>query len=149
MIAPESLHGQMVYLDSNILVYFMETPIQTPDNQHPFLNKLFQNIEIGLTLALTSQLTLAEVLVLPLREGNIPLEQAYRRILRGTPHFPVAPITLTILNKTADIRARYKGIKIADAIHIATAMESACDLILTADKQFRQCEREIPVSILE
>ncbi len=136
-------------MDSNILIYGIETPAHKTNIPLDILKTLFQNVQAGSTQVITSQLSLSEVLVLPLRENDRNLELTYRRMLRGTLHFSVVPITLAILNKTADIRAHYKGIKIADAIHIATAMEFACDLILTADKQFRQCEREIPVSILE
>lgn len=113
MIATESLRGQSTYLDSNILIYFLETPIDAPDQHHPFLRGLFRDIKMGLSTALTSQLTLAEVLVIPLRESDIKLERAYRGMLRGTPNFPVVPISLEILNKTAEIRARHKGAKIA------------------------------------
>lgn len=149
MINPQDLRGQSIYLDSNILIYGVEPPSHMPRLPLEILKNLFQDVQSGSTKAFTSQLTLSEALVLPLRENDRELEQTYRQLLKGTPHFPVKPVTLTILERSASLRAHYKGLKLADAVHLATAIESACDLFLTADKRLRQCEREIPISILD
>ena len=148
MIACDIPSDKTLYLDSNILIYAVETAYPEAPSSVALVG-LFQSVQSKLARVLTSQLTLSEVLVLPLREGNQGLEQTYRRLLRGSPNFGVSPVTLPILERSADLRARYKGIKLADAIHLATAIECSCHSFLTADKQFRQCEKEIPILLLD
>ena len=47
-------------------------------------------------------------------------------------------INQEIAKKAAQIRAEYKGFKAMDALQLAAACLSGCDLFLTNDKQLRQ-----------
>ena len=60
----------------------------------------------------------------------------------------VIPADKNIALKAAEIRAKYKGFKPLDAIHLATAILSGCSSFITNDKQLRQSE-EIPVFTME
>lgn len=50
----------------------------------------------------------------------------------------IVEINQEIAKKAAQIRAEYKGFKAMDALQLAVACLSGCDLFLTNDKQLRQ-----------
>jgi predicted nucleic acid-binding protein len=85
----------------------------------------------------TSQLTLLEVLVKPLRDGNAALANLFRGVLLGTTGFDCLPIQLSTLEVAAQIRAQH-SLKTPDAIHAATALEVGCALFVTNDSVFRR-----------
>ena len=53
------------------------------------------------------------------------------------------------LTKAAQIRAEYKGFKAMDALQIATACLSGCDLFLTNDKQLKQFKEVKCITVAE
>lgn len=55
----------------------------------------------------------------------------------------VISIDRAIAEEAARIRGRYKYFKAMDALQIAAAMVSKCDVLLANDKQLRQ-EEELP-----
>lgn len=57
-------------------------------------------------------------------------------------------IDATIAEQGAKIRGQYKNFKAMDALQIATAMTSGCDMFFTNDKQLRQ-EKELPCMTME
>ena len=52
----------------------------------------------------------------------------------------IVPVSNNIALKAARIRAKYKGFKALDAIHLATATLTDCALFITNDKQLRQIQ---------
>jgi predicted nucleic acid-binding protein len=84
----------------------------------------------------TSELTLAEVLVGPLKTGNVAIQQTYRSFLTSTATVEVPPVSRDILEESAQLRANTK-LKLPDAIHLATALRFRCDSFLTNDDIFR------------
>ena len=127
----ELVHGQSVYIDSNVFIYAVEND-QTFSK--PAL-ELFQSIAAGLTHGLTSELTFAEVLVKPLRQNNRPLVAIYEQLFIAT-SLAVIPISKPILREAADIRAR-TGQKLPDCIHAATALQSKCSMIVSQDQRLK------------
>jgi predicted nucleic acid-binding protein len=60
------LGGASVYLDANVFIYFLEGFAPASD----FLGRLFAEIDAGRIRGVTSELTLAELLVKPIRDAN-------------------------------------------------------------------------------
>ena len=60
----------------------------------------------------------------------------------------ISSLTKDVSKYAAQIRAKYSGIKSMDALQLASAIVSGCDLFLTNDKQLRQVE-EIPVLLVD
>ena len=58
--------------------------------------------------------------------------------LVNTTDMDIVEINQEIAKKAAQIRAEYKGFKAMDALQLAAACLSGCDLFLTNDKQLRQ-----------
>jgi predicted nucleic acid-binding protein len=118
-----------LYLDTNIFIYAMETDYDEGLRARRCLHQI-ERREIE---AITSELSLAEAL----RGGNAPLRpnlsEAYMELLSPGAELGVIAVTRGILIKSASSDVERK-IGLADAIHVATALEGACDAILTEDK---------------
>jgi len=93
-------------------------------------------MDAGEVSVVTSELTLAEVLVGPLKTQNIAIQQTYCSFLTSTATFVVPPVNREILEESAQLRANTK-LKLPDAIHMATALRHQCDSFLTNDDVFK------------
>jgi predicted nucleic acid-binding protein len=72
--------GERVYLDANIIIYVVEGY----EAEAARIKVVLRGMTAGEIIAVTSDLTLAEVLVKPKRDGNQKLEQTYRQFLTPT-----------------------------------------------------------------
>ncbi|MGH8581270.1 MAG: type II toxin-antitoxin system VapC family toxin [Gammaproteobacteria bacterium] len=124
--------GSRVYLDANVWIYALEgyAAYAVP------LKALFARIDAGEIAAITSELTLAEVLVKPFADGNAALQQIYVETLHDRPSLTVAPITRTTLIKAARLRAQHTALKMPDALHAATALVSGAKYFISNDVRF-------------
>ncbi|EXI69374.1 MAG: hypothetical protein AW08_00585 [Candidatus Accumulibacter adjunctus] len=86
-------------------------------------------------------------MVRPLRDGNAALLQLYQELLYGNAFLAVDAISGAMIDQAARLRARL-GLRLADALHVASAMESGCDAFLTADRQLAVCGNDIEVLLL-
>ena len=124
--------GQRVYFDANIIIYLVE-------GFTPYLDQL-RALSVALNTneitAVTSELTLAEVLVKPIKDNLPAIQQAYKIFLTPTPVLNVTAIDRGVLEEAANLRATTK-LKLPDAIHLATAMQRQSDSFLTNDAMFR------------
>jgi predicted nucleic acid-binding protein len=135
--------GKFVAFDSSPLIYYIE--------QHPeyaaVAEDLFGAVDHGDSLAITSVLTLLEVLVRPIRGGLLDLAHQYREILSGSRGISLFPVVAETCEISAKLRAKYEWIRTPDAIQVATALQNGADLIVTNDDRWRRLT-EIQVLIL-
>jgi predicted nucleic acid-binding protein len=122
------LQGQVVGLDTAPLIYLIE------QNQAylGLVRAFFGALSRGVFQVVTSTLTLTEVLVHPLRSGNVELAGQYRDILLDQENLITVPISLEIAEVAAQLRAR-QNLRTPDAIQIATAMGEGAMFFLTND----------------
>jgi len=123
--------GRLVYLDTNIIIYAVEGY----ETYAARIKSVLRGMTNGEISAVTSDLTVAEVLVKPKRDANRKLEEAYRHFLLPTESFRNSAVSREILEAAADIRAN-SALKLPDAIHFASAINSRCDSFLTNDDGF-------------
>ena len=128
MGAIDLLRGLVVYFDTNIIIYIVEGY----PAQRLVLRDLLRALDDGLFRALTSELTLAQVLVGPFRAPNPLYEMTYSAMLSGREQVEVVPVVRSILVDAARFRVE-SGMRLPDAIHIATAQRHGCDVFLTND----------------
>ena len=83
----------------------------------------------------TSELTLLEVLVKPLRDGDDFLIALYRKVLLETKGLQCVGIALGVLLLAAQIRSDWR-LMTPDAIHAATAIQAGAPLFVTNDRSF-------------
>jgi predicted nucleic acid-binding protein len=129
----ESISGSKIYLDTNIFIYALEG---YPEYES-ILTSLFNQIDNGTYTAVSSELTLAEVLIKPLMDNNPNLQQTYTEILQSSDSLTLANIDRHILIEAAMIRASSNAIHLPDAIHLATAKLYQCSCFITNDKRLR------------
>lgn len=78
-----------------------------------------------------------EYFVFPYRNKAYALIDMFERLI-ATTDMEIVEINREIAKKAANIRAEYKGFKAMDALQLATACLTGCDLFLTNDKQLKQ-----------
>lgn len=84
-----------------------------------------------------SELTLAEILELPIREGARRNAAFYKEFLRTSPILSVIPVSRAILIDAAELKAQGAAAKLPDAIHVATAVREGCESLVTNDRRLR------------
>jgi predicted nucleic acid-binding protein len=128
-----------VYIDTNVLIRGMERT----DAGAGEVGRLIEFAERGRLELVTSELTLSEVLVGPIRLGDDILAAAYLDLLTDDPIFELVPVTRDILIESSQIRARSSA-RLPDSVHVATANLSACRLIVSHDRRLRDlCELDV------
>src|SRR5947199_3006978 len=113
-----------IYLDSPPVIYLVEQVM-------PFLPAVQARLSASGIVCVSSELTRMECLVLPLRNGDSKLVADFdtffsSRVVELTP-FPPA-----VFRRAAEIRAQF-NFRTPDALHLAAAVEAACDVFLTND----------------
>lgn len=100
--------GERVYLDTNVFIYALEGYPDFVDE----LNELFESFDAGNLSAVTSELTLAEVLVRPSIDRNTERQTAYQQatrsrhtfLFRNTPASISATATVVAIFPTPPLR---------------------------------------------
>jgi len=122
-----------VYLDANSIIYTIEgvEPYLTA------LDPLWDAVQARALTIATSDLTLLEVLVGPIKKGDKSLERDFRALLQGSQGVRLIPISHAILERAAALRATM-NIKTPDAIHAATSLAVGCAVFVTNDLAFKK-----------
>jgi predicted nucleic acid-binding protein len=125
------LAGLRAYLDANFFIYLAEgfDPVSAA------VAKLAAMIQAGELAAFTSELTLAETLVVPHRKGDRRLVDLYGDLVSSRDGLVVVPVTRAIWIGAALERSA-GPFKLPDAVHVDTARQMACDVFLTNDRGF-------------
>ena len=126
-----------------IFIYGVEKhPIYAPP-----LRPLWESVARGDLEVVSSELTLLETLVGPLKTGDSALETDYESFF-VFPGIRLHPITPLILRAAARLRALVNRLRTPDAVHAATANFFDCTLVLTNDVAFRRIP-DLSVVILD
>jgi len=117
-----------VALDTSIFIYLIEEhPIYLP-----LVEPLFEAIDAGELEAVTSSLTLLEVLVVPFRFGNAVLIDRYETLLTKSRGLRLVDLDRDFLRFVAQVRASTRA-KTPDAMQLAAAMAAGCPVFVTND----------------
>jgi predicted nucleic acid-binding protein len=125
-------YGHSIYLDANVLIYAVEGSA----NYAASLEALLDAADQGAVSLVTSEFTLAEVLVGPMRTGNDEHLAVYEQLLSSNQSIKLVPVDLSVLRLCAEIRATGK-LRLPDAIHVATAEIARADYFFTEDLRIR------------
>lgn len=113
----------------------------------PLTRTFFQYLQEGKSQGIISVLVVGEILTGVKKVGNDQTILVYRHIFSAFPNLSVADVTIETMEIMSDLRAKY-GLRIPDAIHLATALLNKANGFLTNDKQLRQVD-ELDVIIWE
>lgn len=121
-----------VYLDTSPIIYSVEKHA----DYWQILVSLWQSLKNSEIEVFTSELTLLETLVQPLKQNNQILVAAYETLLTQT-EIKLLPISREVLREAANLRA-VQNLKTPDAIHAATAFSANCEYLITNDNGFKR-----------
>lgn len=121
-----------VYLDTAPIIYSVEKHA----DYWQILISLWNALKASEIEVFTSQLTLLETLVQPIRQNNLSLVSAYESLLTKT-DIKLEPISLDVLRRAADLRAA-QNLKTPDAVHASTAIAANCAYFVTNDDGFKR-----------
>ena len=122
---------EVIAIDSCVWIYHLEN--------HPdyaaLTKQVLETVENGTCRALSSELTLLEILVRPHRLDLQDVADEYELLLSNFPNFSLQAITRDTLLAAARIRACH-GLRTPDAILAATAAAAGATLLVTNDRRF-------------
>ena len=118
-----------IYLDTNVIVQLIE-------RRDPALRSFMIRVNAAGRRFVTSELTLAELLVKPIEWDDTTLCETYEALLSEDGLVRAYPVDRSILRDSAMIRARYGG-NLPDTVHLATAVALGCETIISADQRMK------------
>jgi len=118
----------MVGIDTAPLIYYIEAH----PSYLPLVDPFFDAVARGLIQVVTSTITLAEVLTLPLRQGDHALAARYKQQLLSTQGLSMLSVSAEIAEEAARLRAA-SSLRTPDAIQIATSLIMGAAAFLTND----------------
>ena len=123
--------SERVFLDTNPIIYLLNGIVPYNQKVKKFIIA-HKDCEFY-----TSTITDVEFLVRPYRDKDFATVQAY---MRFTDSLEILKCFITdkIADCAARIRAKYKGIKLGDALQLASSIECGCNYFLTNDLQLKQ-----------
>ena len=130
-----------IYLDASGFIYSVERiePYST------LLAPMWRQAQAGQFVIVSSELVVLETLVKPLRGGDTVLQQLFHSLFHAR-EVQLISVTLSLWEHAARLRA-HTGLKTPDALHAATALDTASTLCITNDRDFRRVAG-LPVVVL-
>ena len=125
--------SRLIMIDTNLFIYLFE---QSPEFGEKS-KEILEHVEKGTFSAVASSVSLAEILVKPIREGNTSLEKQYKLIFTHFPNLSIVPVDNTLAEQAAYLRGKY-GIKTPDALIVASAIMAGAELFITNDERLKK-----------
>ena len=125
-----------IFVDTAPFIYFIEKDSNNPQ-YHEKVKSIFKYGYNNDKKFVSSVITMEEYFVFPYRNKVYSFIDMFNRLVVIT-DMEIVEINQEIAKKAAQIRAEYKGFKAMDALQLAVACLSDCDLFLTNDKQLKQ-----------
>jgi predicted nucleic acid-binding protein len=120
--------GALVLVDSAPIIYVLERHRRFAPRFRP----LFERQRAGAIGFAVTTVTIAEVLTGPLKGGEEALARRYRAVMES---WEVVSLTADIAESAARFRAGL-GLRLADAIQVASAIAVNVDALVTHDRDF-------------
>jgi predicted nucleic acid-binding protein len=127
------LRGRRVLLDTSIWIYHLEANPEFGE----MAGKVITALERGVFQGALSELSLMELLVLPLRLGRVAVADEYELLLTNFPNLTLYSVSRDLLIRAAAIRAGF-AMRAPDSILLATAADARASLAITNDKSWKR-----------
>jgi predicted nucleic acid-binding protein len=132
-----------IALDTNIFIYHLDA-----NSKYLVLtDHLFSWLESKGSAAVTSTVTMTEVLVKPYREQDIASAEKCRALLATYPNLEWISPDLALADLAAELRAIHR-LRTPDALQAATALQASATAIVTNDPLFKRIP-DINVLVLD
>ena len=118
----------VMFLDTAPIIYFVE---KNP-KYNSVVEDIFDRIDKGMFSAITSPLTLAESLVVPIRSKWTKLQNDYTQLITSGNNTQLVSVDEKAGLRAAELRVKY-NLRLIDALQLGVALEADCDTFLTND----------------
>jgi len=132
-IAEALKNVRMLFIDSAPVIYYAENH----PRYFPIVKFVFEQLDSGTFVAVTSPITLTECLVGAVKRGLDELARAFYDLIVHHPKVVFTPINSDIAKIAAELRVHY-NLTLPDAFQAAIALQSGCDALLTNDVVFKR-----------
>ncbi|MCS6845740.1 MAG: PIN domain-containing protein [Caldilineales bacterium] len=95
---------------------------------------IFLAADAGQITLVTSTITVAEVLIHPLRLGADDLRREYLDLFLNSANLEIQSIDIEVAQRAAELRVTH-NVRLPDALQIAAALYAGCTAFLTNDRQ--------------
>jgi predicted nucleic acid-binding protein len=126
---------RLIALDTSIFIYQLDANARYV----PFTDLIFRWVEAKGHAAITSTVTMTELLVRPYREGGHDAVDRFYSVLSRYPNLEWLPVDLRIADIAARLRAEF-GLRTPDALQAATAAHGKATGFLTNDPVFNRLD---------
>lgn len=134
----------LVGLDTCVFIYHLE--------RHPsyltITQRLFSSIERGQLHAVTSVITIMELITRPLSLGQTDAARDYEAVVAHFPHLAIADVDRDVAREAALLRARY-GTRAADALQVAAALHTGASGFVTNDRALLRLATALDIIVLD
>lgn len=125
------IESKKIFIDTAPIIYYLQSSELYYVDMKEFWKKYNECDYV------TSTVTITEYLTFPYKQRDAHLVSSFYAFLNDM-DIQVRSIDERIAEKAAKIRAEYTHFKTMDALQLATACITNCDMFLTNDKQLRQ-----------
>ncbi|MEZ0314053.1 MAG: type II toxin-antitoxin system VapC family toxin [Myxococcota bacterium] len=123
--------GAVVTVDAAPIIYVLDGHKKLGPAYAP----LFQAVEEGRNAIVISTITIAQVIAGPLSARNTALAERYRMALTSSTGWSTQDVTVDVAERAARLRVDH-GLRLPDAIQLATALLSGSHALVTHDRDF-------------
>jgi len=135
---------QTVFIDTAPIIYYIEAHPQFG----PLAKEIVDSFRSGKLIALSSVITLVEVLPKPIERGNDELARKFSKFLKTGKNIKLLDISADIAELAGRLRGQYKSLRALDAIQIAASISAGAGAFITNDVKLRQI-KEVKSIILK
>lgn len=122
--------GAQLLFDTAPLIYWLEGSALAAR-----FTRVFEGIDALRWRGIVTPVTLAEIMAGPLRHGRHGLAEQCRLLLTSGPRFRLRALDADLAVFAARLRVEH-GLKLPDAIQLATAITEGCDALVTHDRDY-------------
>lgn len=134
---------KILALDTAPFIYHFEEN----DRYLPATSFLFQGLQQNKIHAVTTVISLSEILVRPFQSESYNIAEDYKIVLNNFPNLTIVGINQNIAFLAAELRAKY-SIKLPDALQIAGGLLNNATLFITNDKSLKKI-KTIKIALLD
>jgi predicted nucleic acid-binding protein len=143
-LSDELDHLKSAFIDTAPIIYYIEAHPQFG----PLAKEIVDSFRSGKLSALSSVITLVEVLPKPVESGNDELARKFSKFLKSGKNIKLLDISVEIAELAGNLRGRYPFLKAMDAIQIAASINAGAEAFVTNDVKLRNI-RELKLIILK
>ena len=136
----------VIGIDTNCFVYLLD--LNRGPRARWLETQVFEPLVAHHRRAVTSTLSVSELLVRPYAEKHPDRAAALRHALETLPGLSILAVTAEIADAAARLRAG-SGMRLPDAIQLATARAGGAEAFLTNDRSLAGSDRPLPVLVLD